>query len=207
MLARQKKYIAEVFYLQHRSRVVREMYVFSALLIVSGLIAGYAITSTLEGGSTAFLGLSLGAFLLILIVSVISALESKRIRVVPYFTQKLGGSKTFLSGERILWNSKLLDEKSKELGVSLLSEFASGDDLVRGEQLCWFCAGKGLSTLERLTKVEVISAFPADVVVELTLMRDALRMASSQNVEFCLLLRSGSTASAQEMERRQGSFF
>lgn len=92
-------------------------------------------------------------------------------------------------------------------GVRPLSEFASGDDLVPGEKLCWFSAEDGLRTAERLTQPDAAASFSAEVHSDLVRLRDALRAACAEGVRFCLLLREGSTASGHEMDQRKGSFF
>jgi len=128
------------------------------------------------------------------------------VRLLPYFERPLGGAETWLAGKSLLSHSRRLDAAAAQFGVQPLSEFASGDDMIRDEKLCWFSAEDGLRTVERLTQPDVTS-FPTEVISDLVRLRDALRLACAKEVQFCLLLREGSFASGQEMDQRRGSFF
>ena len=72
--------------------------------------------------------------------------------------------------------------------VTPLSAFASGDDLVAGEELQWFAPEDALRTAARLLETDEAAALPA-------------------GVRFCLLVREGSFAIGHEMSARKGSFF
>jgi hypothetical protein len=107
----------------------------------------------------------------------------------------------------LLWHSRRLDAVATELGVRPLSDFASGDDMILGEVLQWFPPHDALRTTERLLQPDAAGCFPSAVVSDLTRLRDALRLACSEGVPFCLLVREGSCASGFEMDQRKGSFF
>lgn len=137
----------------------------------------------------------------------VSARDWFRVRVLPYFERPVGGTDTWLAGESLLWHSRLFDEAATRCGVIPLSAFASGDDLIPGEELRWFEAADALRTAERLLEADVAAALPAGVVADLERLRDTLRLACAKGIKFCLLVREGSFASGHEMSVRKGSFF
>ena len=100
-----------------------------------------------------------------------------------------------------------LDEAATRSGVTPLSAFLSGDDLIPGEELRWFTPDDALRTAERLQEPDVAATLPAGVIADLERLRDALGRASGQGIRFCLLIREGSVTSGHEMSVRKGSFF
>jgi hypothetical protein len=103
--------------------------------------------------------------------------------------------------------TRALDKIAARYGVTPLSSFASGDDLVVGEELHWFAPEDALRTAERLLEADVTESLPVGVAADLERLRDALRPASAAGVRFCLLVREGSLASGHQMGVRKGSFF
>jgi hypothetical protein len=208
MLTRQKEQFSEVFYLRHRRHVVGVLRRIVMVLTFSGIVAAISIFTIFEGtGSAGFTSAATAVFLYFAWAGIASVPDLFRGRVLPYFERRLGGAQTWLAGESLLWNSRRLDAAAAALGVRPLSEFASGDDMVSGERLCWFSPEEALLTAERLIQPDAAVSLPAGALSDLTFLRDALRLASSQGVRFCLLLREGNSASAYEMDLRQGSFF
>ena len=182
------------------------------LLIIFGTLAGANLFSFLQGaGNTKPAGMAAAVFSAIFLLLVFATYQSIRsqfrVRVIPYFERPLGQKDTWLSGENYLQHSRMLDEIATRIGVQPLSEFASGDDLIRGESLHWFQPENALRTTERLLQTDISATLPSTVVSDLTRIRDALRLACSQSVKFCFLIREGASTSGLEMERRKGSFF
>lgn len=138
---------------------------------------------------------------------VLACREQFQIRLLPYFEREVGDTDTWLAGEHLLWHSKALDDAASRLGLTPLSAFSSGDDLIRGETLRWFDAGEALPTIKRLLEPEIIESFPAGVASDLQLLQQALQRAAAQQIRFGLMLRESSGASGHEMSLRRGSFF
>jgi hypothetical protein len=207
MLSRQKEQFSEVFYIRHRQHAMRALRTLAIFLTISGATAGISLAAIFRGGGDApFTSLATAVFLFLALATCLSVPNLFRVRVLPYFERRLGGTDTWLAGESLLWHSRHLDATAAQLSVRPLSEFASGDDLIRGEELRWFSAEDGLRTVERLMQPDAAASFSADVVSDLSRLRDALRLACSQGVRFCLLLREGSGTSGYEMGQRRGSF-
>ena len=106
------------------------------MLVIFGALAGTNVFSffqrksdTTSGGVAAIFS----AIFLFLVFATWSGIRSLRhVRVLPYFERPLGQKGTWLAGENYLRYSWELDEIATRLGVRPLSEFASGDDMVRG---------------------------------------------------------------------------
>jgi hypothetical protein len=212
MLLRGKEQFAEAFYRRHRKHVIRVVTRMAILLVVATALAGISVFSLFFGkGNTTAAGITATVFTVIFLLLAFATYQSirniYRARVLPYFERPLGQKDTWLSGENYLQHSRQIDEIAARIGVRPLSEFASGDDLIRGESLNWFQPEDALHTTERLLQTDICSTLPSAVVSDLTRIRDALRLACSQSVKFCFLIREGSSASGLEMERRKGSFF
>jgi hypothetical protein len=208
MLSRQKEQFSEVFYVRHRQHVMRVLRRLAILLIMSGAAAGISLVAIFRGeADVAVASIATAICLWLSWVTYMSIPDLFRVRVLPYFERRLGSADTWLAGESLLWHSRVLDTAATRFGVRPLSEFSSGDDLVRGEELRWFSAEEGLRTAERLTQPDAAAALSAEVLSDLVRLREALRTACAEGVQFCLLLREGSTASGHEMDQRRGSFF
>lgn len=202
---------AETFYRRHRWHVIRVATRMTIFLVIVGALAGTNLFSFFQGKGDTSAGIAAAVFsaiFLFLVFATWGGIHGMfRVRVLPYFERPLGQKDTWLAGENYLRHSRQLDEMAARLGVRRLSEFASGDDMVRGEKLQWFPPDEALKTVERLLQPDTQTSLAPAVVSDLTHIRDALRSASSQSVKFCLLIREGSSASGLEMERRKGSFF
>lgn len=219
ILAERKERFAETFYTKHCSHVASgtgPSGCGAALMVASGAVALVNLISIFAGwdelisatwGDLIRAGVAIIIFLLFAVGFVAGARDRYRVRVLPYFERPVGGIDTWLAGENLLWHSRSLDEAARQCGVTPLSAFASGDDLVPGEQLCWFDPTDALRMAERLREADVAATLPAGVVTDLDRLRDALRRASAQGIRFCLLVREGSYASGHEMSIRKGSFF
>ena len=193
----------------HIFRVIARMIFF---LVVSGALAGtnlvHFFRRTDDMAQTGIAATVFGAvFLFLCWATYQSICNLFRIRVLPYFERPVGQNDTWSSGEKYLRNSKELDEIAVRLGVQPLSKFASGDDMIWGESLCWFSPDDALQTTERLLQADVTPVLSRAVIADLTRIRDSLRLACSKSVKFCFLIREGTSTSGLEMERRKGSFF
>lgn len=133
--------------------------------------------------------------------------EQLQVRLLPYFEREVGQTDTWLAGEALLWHSKALDDAACQLGLTPLSAFRTGDDLIRGETLRWFDAVGALATVERLLEPDVLEHLPAGVASDLQRLRQALQRAAAQGIRFGLILRESNGASGHEMSLRRGSFF
>jgi len=208
MLSQQEKQFSAVFYARHRQHVIGGLRWFAILLTISGTAAGILWVLLLRGQGNVFLTSVATAICLVLAwAACMNVPDLFRARLLPYFERRVGQTNTWLAGKSLLWHSRRLDAAAAEFDVRPLSEFASGDDMVQGENLCWFSSEDGLRTTERLTQQDAAESLPVEVVSDLVHLRDALRLASEQGVDFCLLLREGSGASGHEMDQRRGSFF
>jgi hypothetical protein len=211
MLSREKKQFSEVFYRRHRWHVIRVAARMTILLVIVGALAGINLHSFFQGTSSASAGIAAAVFSVVFLFLVFATWggirDLFRVRVLPYFERPLGQKDTWLAGENYLRHSRELDEIATSLSIHPLSEFASGDDMIRGEKLQWFPPEEALKTVECLLQSNGQTSLAPAVVSDLTRFRDALRSACSQSTKFCFLLREGSSASGLEMERRKGSFF
>ena len=208
MRSRRNEQIAEPFYARHRSHVTGVPGCGLALVAAAGTVAAINWGFALDGQGGTVYALAASALFLLFVWSAVTGYRDQfRVRVLPYFERPVGGTDTWLAGESLLWNSRALDEIAVRCGVTPLSAFASGDDLVAGEVLQWFAPEDALRTAERLLEADAVESLPAGVVSDLERLRDALRLAGAQGVRFCLLVREGSFASGHEMSVRKGSFF
>lgn len=208
----EKERFSAVFYLRHRKHIFRIVLRMTALFLIGSTLTGINLFSFFNGtgdiNTTGIAAAVFGAISLFITWSTIQSLRNlARVRVLPYFERPVGQKDTWSAGENYLQHSRQLDKIAAEVGVRPLSEFSSGDDLMFGEVLCWFSPEDALRTVERLLQADIITSFPSTVVSDLTHIRDALRLACSQSVKFCFLLREGTSACGLEMERRKGSFF
>ena len=217
MFALRKERFAEPFYTRHRAHITWGPNGCGVVWLVgSGTVVMVNLTALVAGwkfqmgiGWLDWVGAGVAVIFFLLIVAAVRAgiRDQFQVAVLPYFERQVGDIDTFLAGEALIWHSRELDEVAARCGVTPLSAFASGDDLIRGEQVCWFEAAEGLRTTERLLEPDVAGTLPAGVVTDLERLRDALRRASAQGIRFGLLVREGSYASGHEMSLRRGSFF
>ena len=178
-----------------------------ALGTVVQLVVEWHDPATARWGNLIRAGIALALLLLVVASAWVAIRDQRHVVVLPYFQRRVGEIDTFLAGEHLLNHSRRLDEVAARSGVTPLSAFASGDDLVRGETLTWFDPTDALRTTERLLAADVAARLPVEVVADLDLLRIALGRASAQGIWFCLLIREGRTTSGHEMSMRQGSFF
>lgn len=208
MLSLKKTQFSPALYYLYRKHVVQSIIKIAFLMTVSGAAAIIFLFLFLrKDGDVRAAGFFIAVFLFLAWSSHQSIRELLRVRVVPYFERPLGRNDTSLAGEHYLRHSLRLDEIATQIGVRPLSEFASGDDLIDGEGVQWFSPDDALHTIESLLRHDVSSDLSTDVISDVTHIRDALRLASSQGVKFCLLLRHGTSVSGLELDRRKGSFF
>jgi hypothetical protein len=210
---------AEPFYTRHRSHITGRGYLtgcgVAALAAIGTIVvitlipihAGWHAPASFGWGDLTRAGVAIAIFLLAVANIIFSFRDQFLVRVVPYFERPVGETDTWLAGEDLLWHSRALDEAATRSGVTPLSAFLSGDDLIPGEELRWFTPDDALRTAERLQEPDVAATLPAGVIADLERLRDALGRASGQGIRFCLLIREGSVTSGHEMSVRKGSFF
>jgi hypothetical protein len=219
ILARREAEFAEPFYARHRAHLVASEGVNGcaigclgatgtvALVTLATAVVGLDGVTVPSWGDAARAAVAVALFLTFAAGAVAASRDRYRVAVLPYFERPVGDTDTFLAGEELLRHSRALDEAAARCGVTPLSAFASGDDLIPGETLTWFDPADALRTTERLLASDALAALPAGVAADLGLLRDSLGRASGQGIRFCLLLREGSFASGHEMSVRRGSFF
>jgi hypothetical protein len=207
IIRKRRASFSEVYYKVHERRT-RRMLIWSGLQFsVAALLSGVGFWQLLYGPGVLLPGLFTSTFLVMLGCTVLSTIDLFRVRIVPYFERKLGNVDTWEGGRSLLAHSRDLDDLTAFLGLPALSQFASGDDMVEGEELAFFPPETALPTVEKLILRSKASRFPKDLVSDLNRLRDALKFAAENKVQFCFLLREGSSSSGQEMAIRRGSFF
>lgn len=180
----------------------------SVLLLVLGSLTSVALIGYFQQGAFGYLAaLLVAAFLYFVVASIFGIRDMFRVCILPYFERRLGTADTFLRGSSLLGHSRALDDLAKQLGVSPLSNFASGDDMIWFERLQWHDPKEALRTTEQLLNSELAKTWSENLISDLNSLQAALAEASKQSVRFCLLLREGSYTSGLEMDRRKGSFF
>jgi hypothetical protein len=206
-MAHKREAFAPVFYRRHRNHIFRVYVKIVLWLACIGALAVVGVLAYFEEGRFPFLAAFFAAaFLYFLVASFLSGRDMFRVRLLPYFSKRLGHTSPFLEGTSLLWHTRQLDDIAAKLGARPLSDFASGDDMILGERLRWFDAQPALETVSRLQECPEAAAFPAELKSDLKCLREALASACLKQIQFCLLLREGSFASGLEMDRRKGSF-
>ncbi len=208
MPRRKKDGFSPAFYKRHRHHLMRVLRHAAFSLVVLAVFAAGGTFGYLKSGRAPYLAaFLLAGFLYFLVMSILGIRDQHRVALLPYFSQRLGDADTFLKGRSLLWHSRQLDELAARLGLRPLSDFASGDDLIPGEEVCWFEPDEALETVIRLKSSLESAKCAPELTSDLQALEAALMSAKSKGVRFCLLLREGSYASGHEMDQRKGSFF
>jgi hypothetical protein len=138
-----------------------------------------------------------------------------RPRIVPYFPRELGrcggpSMAAFRRGRALYQASEALERLAESLHVQPLTAFGFAYDFY-GQEVKWHAVPEGLRTVEALQRnLEGSPSASPEVARDLAALRDVLRMAADQNVEFSLVLRLDAKESLQAVctrEVRQGSFW
>jgi hypothetical protein len=149
-------------------------------------------------------------FLYALLAGAASVWDSRRVAIIPYFECEVGEIDTFLAGQALARHVVPLDELAENRGLTPLSAFGYGDDLL-GEPVVWHQPAEGISTVEGLLAALETEPSPVadreNVRRDLTRMAHALRRAADREIRFSLLMRHGNATSALEWERRIGTAF
>jgi hypothetical protein len=198
---------AEAFYRFHEKRTAQMLFWTGVQIAVAAVFSSIGFWQLFYGEGALLPGLFTATFLVMFASSVLGAFEQLKVRVIPYFEKPLGDVDTWSSGKSLLWHSRDLDQLAEYLSLRPLSTFASGDDLVRGEEVQFYDPNEAIPTVEKLLARSKMSRFPKELISDLTRLKDALKSASEKHVRFCLVLREGSGTSGQEMSFRKGSFF
>jgi hypothetical protein len=207
-MARKKEAFAPVFYRRHCNHIFRGYVKVVLWLAGTGTLAVMGVLAYFEEGRFPFLAaFFVAAFLYFLVAFFLSGRDMLRVRLLPYFSKRLGDASSFAEGKSLLWHTRQLDDIAAKLGARPLSDFASGDDMILGERLRWFDPQPAFETVSRLLECPEAAGFPAELKSDLKCLREALASACSKQIQFCFLLREGSFASGLEMDRRKGSFF
>ena len=137
-----------------------------------------------------------------------SALMSARgmVRVIPYFSARVGDINTFMRGHAIARELEELDSLAVQHNVTPLSRFGFADDL-RGEEVVWHEAAEGKQTVETLLRELATRQTDSETTIDLQALDDALARASDNGIRFCLLWREQNSTSAAEWDQRQGTAF
>ncbi len=208
ILARRRQPFSKVFYERHHEHFVQSLRRMAWTLAITGVPAtGLSIGIVQGWGNTHIASIATAISLLVLPTLPLALIDCFIVRVLPYFERPVGGTDTFLAGKGLLWHSRQLDAIAARHGVRPLSEFASGDDLIPGEELRWFPCTEALLTVDCLLAHAGAEDFSVKLVSDLTRLREGLRLADAKGIRFCLLLREGSVTSGWEMSQRKGSFF
>lgn len=208
LLRRRRERFAPAFYEMHVRRLSAGLRHQFGCLGVAVVLGALAIPPLFWGSGSVLAAAVAGSILVLALVGQVSSiLDMLSACVLPFFEEKVGGTDTFLAGKALLWHSRALDETASRLGVTPLSDFASGDPLILGESQSWFSASDLLATTEALLADESVAILPAPVVSDLAKLRDAMRLASDRGTRTSLHLREGNSASFHEMEMRGGSYF
>ncbi len=206
-LTRQKQNFSNVFYQRHRSHLRRVVSRAALFFAISGILAAFfVIAYKSDRVSSIEAAIAVAVFLWVLLGIVLGIPQSFRVRLLPYFERKPGNADAWNSGKSLLENSRKLDDLATALGVTPLSQFASGDDIIAGEKLVWFDPKPALETTTRLLESDAAKDFTQDLRTDLSNIKSALNSATAKNIRFCLLIREGSTTSGAEMDQRKGSF-
>lgn len=197
---------ADAFYRFHEKRTARMLvWVGVQVVVASGFVA-LGFWRLFHGPSTLLPGLFTAAFLVMLVSSLVGAVEQLKVRVQPYFERPLGDVNAWDGGKSLLWHSRDLDQMAECLSLRPLSSFSSGDDLVQGEELQFHDATEALRTVEQLLSKAKKSRFSKELISDLTQLHDVLQSAAQKNVRFCLLLCEGHPSRCHETSARKGSF-
>jgi hypothetical protein len=136
-------------------------------------------------------------------------------RIVPYFAREIGpypgaSAAAFRRGHDLYRHSAALERLAGRLGVTPLSAFGFGDDLV-GQPVRWSAAADGLRTVTALHAAVAADAAADAVAGDLDALARALRSAAEHGVGFALLLRVGGgdlqSAAIFEPRARIGRFW
>ncbi len=200
--------VASVFRKRHRWHIARVYLKLGLLILGTGALAVVTVSAHFQSNRGAYIAaLFVGAFLYVLILGTLGSRDVFRVRLLPYFSKRLGDTDTWLTGQSLFRHSRQLDELATKLHILPISAFASGDDLILGEKLQWFDPKPAHETVSQILASPDATSFPDELKSDLQALRAALASASSKNVQFCLLLREGSSTSGAEMDQRKGSFF
>ena len=130
-----------------------------------------------------------------------------KIRIIPYFSDRVPEADTFSHGYAIAANSQILDEIAKAKNVRPLCTFGFRDDQT-AQRLIWHEPEEGIKTVEcLLTEVQQHSAnFFREEELQLDLSRVlvALKAVQTRKLKFCLLVWIGDMVSPLQMDRRKG---
>jgi len=208
ILARRRQHFSKVFYERHHEHFVQSLRRMAWTLGITCVPAAGLFIGIVQGwGSTHIASVAMAVLMFVLLTLPLAIIDCFIVRVLPYFDRPVGGTDTFLTGRGLLWHSRKLDAIALRHGVRPLSEFASGDDLIPGEELRWFPCIEALLTVDCLLAHVGTECCSTKVIYDLTRLRAGLRLADAKGIRFCLLLREGSVTSGWEMSQRRGSFF
>jgi hypothetical protein len=130
-----------------------------------------------------------------------------KIRIIPYFSNRVPEADTFLYGHAIAANSRTLDEIAKAKSLKPLCTFGFKDDRT-AQRLIWHNPDDGIKTVEALlaqVQEDAKNFFDSDTLVsDLNRMLVALKAVQVRKLKFCLLVWIGDAVSLMEMDQRKG---
>ncbi|MES2948934.1 MAG: hypothetical protein V4858_10380 [Pseudomonadota bacterium] len=123
--------------------------------------------------------------------------------LLAYFSAKVPGF-TSTGGVELLQHSRALDALAMESGLKRIGEFVSDDDFFDKSDPKWHSARDGLATIDALLQQH--SSHPSVLAAkqDLTCIRERLKFAESNGIQFCLLLRDFRSTNGMEWEQRKG---
>src|SRR6476620_8195951 len=140
ILQKRRASFSEAFYKLHQRRTKRMLLWASLQFSVAAALSGVGVWQLIFGEGALLPGLFTATFVVMLVATISSTIDQFRVRVVPYYEQKLGNVDTWSAGWSLLAHSRDLDDLTNFLGLPPLSQFVSGDDLVPGEELAFYPA-------------------------------------------------------------------
>lgn len=191
-----------------RERTLAWFFGVGGLFLIS-IIFGFLCAALLNFQSGHYLfGLASALFfgLLLWLFVKVNCCEQK-IRIIPYYSDRVPEADTFLYGVAIASNSQILDEVAVAKNVKPLSAFGFKDD-ARWQKLVWHEPDEGIKTVESLLaevhKNPVIFSDSAELQSDLNRILAALKAVQASKLKFCLLVWIGDSVSLMEMDRRKG---
>jgi hypothetical protein len=169
----------------------------------------FAEGRTLGTGASAAILIAFTLYLGAYFVAVLSSYFAPA-RVVPYFERSLDFKMqgAFKNGFALAKGFDVLERRASELGVTPLSAFGFGDDML-GQLLVWHSTETGLKTVQALVASSHNEALDAKLLEDLQAVEAALERAAAKAVRFTLVVRIGADKwiSGAEMFQRKGSFW
>lgn len=130
--------------------------------------------------------------------------QPAKIRIFPYYPERIPEGETYLSGQALARNCGRLDRLAQGRGLSSLGF----PDALRGETVHWHDPSRGLDVVHRLLDLAdqhpAELDHPSEVVRELLRLKHAFELADRRGIKFSMLVDEGDGTSAMVWEIRKG---